>query len=81
MNTLSIAAPVPGAGKPRQVQNDAVQRLHFVPLRDYPCLTAPATRIMSESSPMYAMVEDCVPKKQCAPSTSASRSQSYAGMY
>lgn len=64
MNPANVAGPGSGLGTPDKVKNLAGQRLLFVPLKEYPYLIAPATRIMSESSPMYAMVEDCVPKKQ-----------------
>jgi hypothetical protein len=69
MNSGNAVGPGPGLGTPAKVQNIAGQRLHFLPLKEYKYLTAPAARVMSESSPMYALIEDCVPKKQCAPFT------------
>jgi hypothetical protein len=50
-------------GTPANVKNIAGQRLMFVQLKEYPYLNQAAARVMSESSPMYAIVEDCIPKK------------------
>lgn len=43
------------------------QTMKFVALRDYPGLIGPAARIMTESSPMYAWVDDIVPVQQYVP--------------
>jgi hypothetical protein len=57
---IVLMAPVNGING-----NATHHRLTFIPLRDCPALTGPAARIMTESSPMYAWVEDIVPKQQC----------------